>query len=290
MISMTGYGRGQADGPMGSFVVELRSVNHRFCDISARIPHELYPLEHRIKRYIGERVSRGRVNLVILRPHNPAVPEVSVNTGLACGYVEALRRVGEELGVRDDLGLSSIASLPDVVSTQRPAEDEEALWETVRFALDEALAALGAMREAEGGALAEDIAGRIDTIERELAEVKLRVPQIVADYKERLEARIAELAEGVEVDESRLAGEVAFFADRSDVAEEITRLESHIAEFRKAMDGPDSVGRMLDFSLQEMGREVNTIGAKAGDSDVRQSVIALKAELEKVREQVQNVE
>lgn len=290
--SMTGYGRGELQTPAGRFTVEMRSVNSRFGEVLVRLPRDVTPLEDRVRGVVQARVLRGRVEVTILR-EDRAVRAITVRADLelATAYAQALRDLADVLGVADAMTLSQVAAFPDVIRVGEAKEDLDALWPALASAVEAAAGDLVAMREAEGRRLAEDIEARLARVEALAAGVEERSRAAVHAYAARLRERIAQLLGELPVDEQRLAAEVAIFAERSDVSEEITRLRSHVAQFRADLrNSSGAVGRRLEFVLQEMGREVNTTGAKANDLEITRAVIAMKGELESMREQIQNVE
>lgn len=290
--SMTGYGSAEALSASGRFVVEIRSVNHRFGEVLVRLPRELSQLEERVRAAVQSRVWRGRVEVSIIRDNRGfRTRAIRSDTELAVAYAQALAELARVLNVGGQLTLSQIASLPDVIKVEETPEDAEGMWPLLAQALDEALAGLVAMREGEGARLAADLRGRLDRAEARAREIETRATVVVAEHSVRLRQRIAELLGEVPLDEQRLMTEVAVFAERSDITEELTRLRSHITQFRDDLSsnsGP--VGRKLEFVLQEMGRETNTIGSKANDLEIARAIIVIKGELESLREQVQNLE
>ena len=290
--SMTGYGRADAQTPFGRFTVEMRSVNHRFGEVLVRLPRDLAPLEDRVRAAVQARVLRGRVEVTILREDRAArTKTVRADLELATAYAQALRELADALGVPDSMSLSQVAGYPDVVRVEEAKEDLDVLWPALLPAIEAATTDLVGMREAEGRRLAEDLDGRLRRVEELGAVVEARSRDAVGAYVTRLRERITQLLGELPVDESRLAAEVAIFAERSDVSEEVTRLRSHVAQFRQELvDADGAVGRRLEFVLQEMGREVNTTGAKANDLEITRAVITMKGELESMREQIQNVE
>ena len=290
--SMTGYGRADAQTPFGRFTVEMRSVNHRFGEVLVRLPRDLAPLEDRVRAAVQARVLRGRVEVTILREDRAArTKTVRADLELATAYAQALRELADALGVPDSMSLSQVAGYLDVVRVEEAKEDLDVLWPALLPAIEVATTDLVGMREAEGRRLAEDLDGRLQRVEELGAVVEARSRDAVGAYVTRLRERITQLLGELPVDESRLAAEVAIFAERSDVSEEVTRLRSHVAQFRQELvDADGAVGRRLEFVLQEMGREVNTTGAKANDLEITRAVITMKGELESMREQIQNVE
>ncbi len=289
--SMTGFGAAEAATPTGRYAVEVRSLNHRFCEIVVRIPRDLAPLEDRVRALVQDRVLRGRVEVAIMRENYSKRPRtVKTDLELAQAYVSALNDLKRALSISGSLDLSVLLSLPEIVRVEEEKEDLEAAWPAIAEGVGAALDRLVAMRESEGAQLAADIHRRIDRLEGLMDEIAGRAPQVVEEYRDRLARRIAELAPGVAVDPGRLATEVAVFAERSDISEEITRFRSHLRQFRSTLGAPGAVGRTLDFIVQELGREINTIGSKANDLEIAQRVIAVKGELESLREQIQNLE
>jgi len=290
--SMTGYGRSEVQTPGGRFTIEMRSVNHRFGEVLVRLPRDLAPLEDRVRAAVQGRVLRGRVEVTIIREDRASRGKtVRPDLELAAAYSQVLRELAGALGMPEGLTLAQVASFPDVIRVEETKEDLEALWPVLAPAVDAAAADLVGMRESEGRRLAEDLESRLLRLDELATEVAGRSRASVGDYAVRLRERIAGLLGEVPVDEGRLAAEVAIFAERSDVSEEVTRLRSHVAQFRTDLEQADGpVGRRLEFVLQEMGREVNTTGAKANDLEITRAVIAMKGELESMREQIQNVE
>lgn len=289
--SMTGFGAAEAATPTGRYAVEVRSLNHRFCEIVVRIPRDLAPLEERVRALVQDRVLRGRVEVAIMRENYSKRPRtVKTDLELAQAYVSALHDLKRALSISGSLDLSVLLSLPEIVRVEEEKEDLEAAWPAIAEGVGAALDRLVAMRESEGAQLAADIQRRIDRLEGLMDEIAGRAPRVVEEYRDRLARRIAELAPGVAVDPGRLATEVAVFAERSDISEEITRFRSHLRQFRSTLGTPGAVGRTLDFIVQELGREINTIGSKANDLEIAQRVIAVKGELESLREQIQNLE
>jgi uncharacterized protein (TIGR00255 family) len=289
--SMTGFGSGQATQAGESISVELKSVNHKFCEVKVRLPRELGALEPVVQKHVKDKVSRGAVEVSVRRASKTGtglVPQADV--GLAREYRRAYSEIASALGMPDEVLLRDIAVLPNVIRVEEP----QVHLEDATAALDQALAAaldgLGAMRGKEGASLSADLSGRLALITTLVRELVTLAPKAVEEYRARLAERIAELARGVTVDPQRLAQEVAFFAERTDVAEEMTRLHSHLGQFEALLAAKEPVGRKMDFLVQEMHREVNTTGSKSQHPEISSRVVALKAELERIREQVQNVE
>jgi uncharacterized protein (TIGR00255 family) len=290
--SMTGYGRSEVQTPGGRFTIEMRSVNHRFGEVLVRLPRDLTPLEDRVRAAIQGRVLRGRVEVTIMREDRVSRGKtVRPDMDLAAAYTQALRDLAAGLGIQEGLHLGQVAAFPDVIRVEESKEDLDLLWSVLGPAVDTAAADLVGMRESEGRRLAEDLDARLGRLDEFAVLVADRSRASVGEYAVRLRERIANLLGEVPVDEGRIAAEVAIFAERSDVSEEVTRLRSHVAQFRSDLRAADgAVGRRLEFVLQEMGREVNTTGAKANDLEITRAVIAMKGELESMREQIQNVE
>jgi uncharacterized protein (TIGR00255 family) len=289
---MTGFGTATAEVPGGRFAVEVRSINHRFSEVQLRVPRDLAALEDRARSIVQERVRRGRVEVIVTRDEGTRRPRtVRADVELAGAYARALRDLAAAIGAAGDVTVDRIAALPDVLRVEDERPDVDAVWPSLEHAIRSAADALVAMRAAEGARLAADLLARVETIERMTDAIAGRGRDVVRSYAERLRARVAELLAEVPVDDARLAAEVVVFADRSDITEELTRLRSHLVQFRHTVAGEDgAVGRKLDFLLQEMGRETNTIGAKANDLEITRVIITMKSELESLREQVQNVE
>jgi uncharacterized protein (TIGR00255 family) len=292
MKSMTGYGRGAALGDDFSVSVDLKTVNNRFLDIHLRLSTELSSLEPVIKRRVSSRLSRGRVDISINFERTSTVA-YELNRPLIAGYVNALREIQEEFDVSGDLDINVLARLPGALQPARGGLSEYMIA-GVEEAVDEALGEVERMREQEGETLRREMCERIEKIEALVPTIERAAAQLIDAYRARLQKRIGELlnrdGQVAEVDPARLAQEVAYLADRSDVSEEMVRLRSHLTQFREALDSRNETGKMLDFLLQELNREANTTLSKSTDLAVKEAAIAIKAEVEKLREQVQNVE
>ena len=289
--SMTGYGRDQQLLHGRSITVEIRSVNHRYFEFSCRAPRGCAFLEDRLKRSLQSAISRGKVEVSLtLQTIESRHTSVAVDHALAGQYLAALRALGEEYSLPDDLTLSSVARLPDVFTLCRDEEDEEELAADVLQVLQNALDRFVAMREAEGERLRADVLSRVVTMEEHLSFVEERSPQTVMEYRARLTAKLTELLNGAVPDEARILTEAAIVADRLAVDEETVRLRSHFAQLRRIMESTEPVGRKLDFLVQEMNRETNTIGSKCSDTAIAGHVVEMKSEIEKIREQIQNIE
>jgi uncharacterized protein (TIGR00255 family) len=291
MKSMTGYGRGEASQRGVKVTVEVSSVNRKQSEIGVILPRDLEVLEAQVRDEINQRVARGRLTVRIVTSAADGEGKMLLDMELAREYVKDLRSLAAELKISDAITLDLIARAPGVMQPAGEVVDAEALWPTVSTALKMAMDALVKMREREGEHLANDLKERIARLRQSLAKVETRAPQVVERYREQLLERIK--AAGVPVpglDDERLIKEVFFFADRSDITEEITRLKSHFQQFDDCVAQKEPVGRTFDFLAQEINREVNTIGSKANDTELSREVVAMKAEVEKFREQIQNVE
>ena len=289
--SMTGYGRGQDVIGSLSIVVELRSVNHRFYEYSSRLPRVYGFLDDKLKSYLQGRISRGKVDVFVqIDAAQAAASEVTVNTALAGSYLQALQQLEKQFGLRYDVTVSTLARYPDILTVQQAAVDEDAVWQAVQQVTDQALDRFIAMREREGERLRADVLSRADTILKAVSAVEERSPRTVQEHMQKVEARMRELLDGAAVDENRLLTEAAIYADKIAVAEETVRLRSHIDQLRQLLDSGEAIGRKLDFLVQEMNRETNTIGSKCCDIELTRIVVDIKAEIEKIREKIQNIE
>jgi len=291
ITSMTGYGRREAVWRGGPVAVEVRSVNHRFCEVVVRLPRALSSLEEEVKRMIQRRCARGRIELTVSLPGGKdGGRTISLDRSLAKQYHRLLGDLKRDLRLGGTIDLALLAGFRDIVSlSDQPVADRK-LTAIVKRLVTGALADLDAMRRREGAALAHDAKSRVQVVRQAVASIATRTPHVVQEYFERMKARVEKLVGAGQVDSGRLQQELALYADRCDVSEELTRLESHVAQFTAALNSRGPVGRTLDFLLQEMGREVNTIGSKAGDAEISTQIVQIKGELEKVREQVQNIE
>jgi len=288
---MTGFGSGEAATPTARYAVEIRSVNHRFCEIVVRAPRDLAAFEERVRSLVQERILRGRIEVAIIRDDHGKRPRtVKTDIDLATAYQSALNDLKQALSISGSLDLATLLTLPELVKIEEQKEDLEAAWPTIAKAIGAALDRLLTMREQEGARLAVDLLKRIARLTEVIMDIEVRAPLVVQEYHSRLSRRVHELAAGVSVDPARLATEVALFADRADITEEVTRFRSHLTQFQTTLAGDGAVGRTLEFIVQELGRETNTIGSKAGDLEITQYAIAVKGELESLREQIQNLE
>ncbi len=289
--SMTGYGRSRRTAENYDITVEMKSVNHRYADFSIKLPRFCVFLEDDIKKCISKKVSRGKIDVfVTVRKEEDDSKEFTINTAAAKSLIDSLRSLSESFGLKDDLTLSSVAGFDDIFEINYKEEDEDLLKSCVLNVLDEALAAFCETRKREGEKLVADMKMRNDTVREKLEEIKKLEPQTVAQYRARLEERIRELISDAAVDESRLLTETAIMADKLSITEEIVRLSSHLDEFERIITSDEPVGRRLDFLMQEMNRETNTIGSKSNSLEIARLVVDIKAELEKMREQLQNLE
>ncbi len=289
--SLTGYGRVQQTVRGYRILLEIKAVNHRFFEFSARVPRLYGYLEEKLRTHVQRFLTRGKVEAVLtVEPENGAQTSVMLNARLAESYIEALRELQARFGLRDDLSVSTVARYTDLFAVEKAPEDEEDVWEAVREAADAALGGLVRMREAEGARLQADITARAQHIRSLVEQVEQRSPQTVAEYRAKLTARMRDVLADARLDENRILLEAAVYADKVSVAEETVRLKSHLTQFAAMLESGEPVGRKLDFLMQEMNREANTIGSKATDVEIARVVVEIKAELEKIREQIQNIE
>lgn len=291
MRSMTGYGRGQSLNQGSKFSVELNSVNRKQSDVVVTLPRELSELEPRIRDMINAEVSRGRLNVVVAMHRTPGVGRnLSLNTDLARTYYQAMLNLQNELGASGQITIETVLRAPGVI--QMPEEETaiEEVWPHVEAALKEALGDLVKMRENEGKHLAKDLTKRLKLVREAVGKIGELQPNVVKRYRQSLQERIHRAGIDLPLDDERLTKEVIFFAEKSDITEELTRLESHFGQFASHLRKDEPVGRTLEFMTQEIGREFNTLGAKANDIEISQLVVLCKSEMEKVREQIQNIE
>ena len=289
--SMTGYGRAREMRNGRDITVEVRSVNNRYLDCTVKMPRAYIFAEDRMKARVQQAISRGKVDVFVTIDASAADEAVvAVNEPLARGYYEALTRLKTMFSLPGEVTPEVLAKFPDVLAVTKAEEDVEAIAADICAVLDDALAAYNDMRAVEGEKLAADVAGRVTTIETVVGRVEERSPQTVAAYRQRLEAKMQEVLQSTTIDESRILTEAAIFADKIAVDEETVRLRSHIAQLRAMLASDEPVGRKLDFLIQEVNRECTTIGSKCSDLTIAQDVVNMKAEVEKIREQVQNME
>jgi uncharacterized protein (TIGR00255 family) len=289
--SMTGYGRAEGETTWGRLSVETRSVNHRYCDINIKLPKRLGPFETRIKELIRSQVSRGRID-VSLKAESGEEERVQLNVDLhlADQYYKALHALKEKLQLKDDITLALLAGAKDLITAKEEVGDIEPYWQEMIPILKRSFKEMDDMKRSEGEALAKDLQIRLENISQQLGEIKHLFPSHLEAFQKRLHERIRSFLGGVEVDANRFQQEVAFLAERADITEETVRMESHLGQFVLLLKGKEPVGRKMDFLLQEIHREVNTVSAKANDAEISQRVVEIKSELEKIREQVQNIE
>ena len=289
--SMTGYGRAESSKGTLEFSVEVRSGNNRYRDIILRLPQGLQPSEDRIRSIVTSRIKRGRIEVSIqMKDNENRGLKLELNRPLIRAYASIFNELNEELGCKQPLDLSFFSQLKDAIVLKQESADLERIWPDLKDVIEEALLSLETMRVDEGKALEKDFSLRLDSVKGRIEEIRNRAKVTVEEYRDKLRQRIKNLIKDPDMIEDRLMQEVAFIADRSDITEELIRVESHLDQFRGYMNQDDVIGRRLDFLVQEINREVNTMAAKAADSSVSQLVVEIKAELERLREQIQNVE
>lgn len=289
--SMTGYGRALEVIDSMSITAEIKSVNHRYFEFSSRTPRTYGFLDEKLKSYVQSKVSRGKIECYIFIESLEAEDcTVEINHSLASGYIKALSELSERYGLENDTTVTSVAKYHDIFSIHKEEADEERIWQAVKAVLDKAIVSFVSMREAEGEKLKNDILSRCDTILEKVAFIEERSPETVKEYNEKLLERMKNVLGDVHVDEQRLLTEAAIYADKIAVAEETVRLRSHISQMHEFMKSEAAIGKKMDFLIQEFNREANTIGSKAQDVEIAKRVIDIKAEIEKIREQVQNIE
>jgi uncharacterized protein (TIGR00255 family) len=289
--SMTGYGRVQQTVDGFNILFEIKSVNHRFFEFSARIPRVYGYIEDKLKTYLQKYISRGKVEIFMTIEAAGGLDEqITLNYGLAESYIHALRELQEKYGLVNNISVSEVAKYSDIFTVVKSPDDEERIWNAVKNVAEEAVAGFVAMREAEGGRLANDITERAKLIAEFVDKVESRSPVTVDEYRQKLKTHMSEVLAEAAVDENRILLEAAIYADKVSVTEETVRLKSHLKQFEVILCGNEPVGRKLDFLMQEMNREANTIGSKASDFEIAGMVVEIKAELEKIREQIQNLE
>jgi uncharacterized protein (TIGR00255 family) len=289
--SMTGYGAAEIERNGQRLSAEIRSVNHRFCEVSVRAPKVALLFEDQIRQLIQDRFSRGKFNLTISWAGAGGEGEVlKLNEGVADRYVALMTQLRDRYKIAGDLDLRTLTTLPDLFTWEHASMSDEEAWTMVQAIVEKACESMNLMKAREGAALAADLGTRLDVIKKELVSVSERAPLRPTEARDRMVSRIKPLLDDVEMDPIRIAQEVAMLADRLDCTEECVRLDAHLDQFRHLMDGPELAGRKLNFLLQEMNREANTIGSKANDVEIAHAVIVIKEEIERLREQVQNVE
>lgn len=289
--SMTGFGRAckEVDGYV--ITVELKSVNHRYFDFSSRCPRQYGFIDDKIKSFVNSKVARGKIDCYVgIEALNTESADVVVNNTLASAYVKALKEISTNYDLKEDFGASTVARFPDVLIVKKADEDEEKIWQLVKTVAEEAIDKFTQMRCVEGQKMYDDVYSRSQFILDTVSFIEERSPQTVKEYNDKLVERVHELLGDVTLDESRILQEVAIYADKVAVAEETVRLRSHIAQLREFISSDEPVGRKLDFLVQEINRETNTIGSKCNDVEIAKKVVEVKAEIEKIREQIQNIE
>ena len=288
--SMTGYGRAKLSKDDREYQIEIKSVNHRYLDISVRIPKQLSYLEETIKKEIAKKVKRGKIDVFVTFENNSLEgKEIKINTELAKAYIDELKKLAEKENILSDIQVTEISKYPDVLNIQSSQDDEkitEEVLETVTIATDN----LVQMRETEGNKISEDLLKRLNTINKKVEEIAKLSTGLIEEYVVKLEERINEILKNQEIDKTRLAQEVVIYADKCSIEEEVTRLNSHISQFKNLLNSNEAIGKKLDFIIQEMNRETNTIGSKANNLEITNGVIDIKTEIENIREQVQNIE
>ncbi len=291
MNSMTGYGKFVATDEGRQLTVEMKSVNNRYLEINSRIPKAISVAEEVVRRTVKKHLRRGSVDIFFNYENNcESSKNIVVDEALAAAYVATAEKLANKYGAQNNFCVSELMRTPDVIKVETAEDDEQKITALVEVAVEGAVKALNAMRAVEGKTIYADLKRLIDNIDGALTKAQTRAPKVVEDYQERLTKRITELLGEVEIDQARLINEVAFFADKADVNEEISRLHSHIAQFNAAILSDEPQGRNLDFLSQEIGREINTMGSKSNDTELTALVIYMKNELEKIKEQIRNVE
>lgn len=290
--SMTGFGRGEAASVDYKITVEAKSINNRYLEVIPRMPRQIMALEDPVKKFVNQQVQRGRVDVFItLEETEERQKTLKTDKELALAYYKSMKEIAELCGIEDTVTMEHMVKMPGIFSMEKNDDDLEAIWVLLQEALSIAMKNLVEMRQVEGNKLSVDLLNRRLTVIDFVKEIDERAPQVVIEYKEKLQTRIEELlADKALLDEAKFANEVAYFADRASITEEVIRLDSHLAQLKDLLSGNDVVGRKLDFLMQELNREINTIGSKANDLQISRRVIDVKSELEKIREQVQNIE
>lgn len=290
--SMTGFGRASSEEESArSFSLEMKSVNHRYLDINIRMPKSMISLEEKIRRIVGERLNRGKVDIFLnYKNYGQFDTAAKLNVDLADSYVDCLKQIKERYSLKDELSLTLISRFPEVIVLEEHEENLEDIWKELLPLVNKALDTIICMREAEGQKLYEDMILKSNDIEANVKKIEAKCPEVLKAYKEKLKEKLQGILENVQIDENRLAMEVAIFADKSTIDEEITRLYSHIHQLRSTFLLNEPIGRKLDFIIQEMNRETNTIASKSTDLEITNLVINIKNMIEKIREQIQNIE
>ncbi|MCY1714305.1 YicC/YloC family endoribonuclease [Caproiciproducens galactitolivorans] len=289
--SMTGFGRCEKMMNGRNIIVEIKSVNHRYFEFSSRITRGYGFLDDKLKSYLQSKISRGKIDVFVsVETMEDVDAQVLVNHSLAAGYVNALRELSQRYNLREDISVGTVSRYTDIFTVHKAPEDEAVIWNSVQAVTDEALQAFLAMREAEGARLKDDVLQRAQTILEIVGKIEERSPQTVSEYQQKLSQKMQEMLGDSNIDEQRILTEAAIFADKVAVSEETVRLRSHFDQFANMLNSNEAIGRKLDFIVQEMNREANTIGSKCVDSQIAYMVVDIKAEIEKIREQIQNIE
>jgi uncharacterized protein (TIGR00255 family) len=288
---MTGYGKGSSIAESTRYIAEIKTVNHRYTDVSVKLPRALMFLETEVKNWVSAVLHRGKVDVYISRESDAAEGlRPQLNTGVAQAYVEVYQELIDRFELTQDIPISLLAAQKDVIALSEPEVDTSSARTGLKGAVSEALEAVVQMRSTEGKSMQDDIGARLQTLEDLLHAIERRTPVVVEEWQQKLHKRLENLLQEADVDPQRVAQEVAVFADRCDISEEVVRFNSHIAQMRDLLTQSGAIGRQMDFLIQELNREANTMGSKSNDADLTRNVVALKAELEKIREQVQNIE
>ncbi|SHH41091.1 TIGR00255 family protein [Clostridium collagenovorans DSM 3089] len=291
VYSMTGFGRGSSTENGKTFIVEIKSVNHRYLDINIKMPRVLLPLEDKIRKVVSSKLKRGKVDIYITQKnYSVDNSEAILNKSLLESYINCLNEIKEGYNLKDDLSIATVARFPEVLTLQTKEEDIENVWSILSSALEESLNLHVNMRLVEGEKLCNDMKEKCRVIKEQVSSIEEKAPLVVNEYREKLHDRLSEILEDGKVDESRIAMEVALFADKAGIDEEITRLYSHLDQIHTTLELNEAIGRKLDFIVQEMNRETNTIGSKANNLEILNKVLTIKNEIEKIREQIQNIE
>ncbi|WP_277668278.1 YicC/YloC family endoribonuclease [Caproiciproducens galactitolivorans] len=289
--SMTGFGRCEKMVNGRNIIVEIKSVNHRYFEFTSRITRGYGFLDDKLKSYLQSKISRGKIDVFVsVETLEDTDAQVLINHSLAAGYVNALRELSERYNLKDDISVNTISRYSDIFTIHKAPDDEAMIWDAVRMVTDEALQAFIAMRETEGARLKTDVLQRAQTILEIVGKIEQRSPQTVKEYQQKLFQKLKEMLGDSNIDEQRILTEAAIFADKVAVSEETVRLRSHFDQFANMLKSDEAVGRKLDFIVQEMNREANTIGSKCVDAQIAHMVVNIKAEIEKIREQIQNIE
>ena len=291
MKSMTGFGRAKLERNNRIYNIEIKSVNHKYCDISIKLPRSLSYLEENIKKEINSKISRGKIDVYVsFENYSEAGKEIILNKELVKEYMDKFMEVAKETGISMNVPITEITKLPDVLTIKETDDDEEIIANELMECLNSAIDNFVSMRETEGNKIKEDLLRRIDVIEKEKEKISEYSTRLIDEYVVKLEERVSKLLKTDIIDESRLAMEVVLYADKCSVEEELTRLDSHICQFRDLIEQTTPIGKKLDFLIQEMNRETNTMGSKSGSIEITNVVVNIKTELEDIREQIQNIE